>query len=87
MPATASFSILFGSLLGISGSTNLALAKVIFSGGALSAADHVDLGTNGTAIYVGKFSAGTGALSAGQVTINNVQNGVTVQVSAMRRSK
>lgn len=78
--ATADYSVLFASSLGITSTTDMALAKVIYASGSLSGADHVDLGTNGTAVYAGTFSAGTGTKAAGQVTMNNVQNGVTIQV-------
>ena len=79
--ATADLSVLFAGLLSITSTTNVDFARIVYEGGALGSADHVDLGTDGTAAYAGKFIAGPGGtMTAGQVTINNAQNGVTVEV-------
>ncbi|MEZ0224941.1 MAG: hypothetical protein ACAH83_10330 [Alphaproteobacteria bacterium] len=77
--STADFSVVFSSLVGFSSASNLNFGKVSFSTQPGSS-DHVDLGTDGSAVYAGIFGAQGGTLSPGQVTMNNIQNGVTVEV-------
>ena len=76
---TANFSVTFAGVIGFPSVTNLSFGKLAFTTQPTSA-DHVDLGTNGTAVYAGTFTAQGGTLNAGQVTMNNVQNGVVVEV-------
>ncbi len=76
--ATADLSAVFTSLVGFSSTGTMDFKKVGFSG-VPGAGDHVDLGTDGTVASAGNFQGNAGTV-AGQVTINNVQNGVTVQV-------
>lgn len=77
--STADFSVVFSSLVGFSSVSDLAFGKLSFATQPGSS-DHVDLGTDGSATYTGTFAAQGGALNAGQVTMNNIQNGVTVEV-------
>jgi hypothetical protein len=78
--ATANFTITFASLLGFSAVNNMAFGKIGFAGQPTST-DHADLGTDGTVVYAGGFNSGSGgAVNAGSVTMNNVQNGVTLEV-------
>ncbi|MFH1157896.1 MAG: hypothetical protein V1721_03300 [Pseudomonadota bacterium] len=77
--SSADWSVAFTSLVGFSGTTDLNFGRSTFTG-TPGAGDRVDLGTNGTAVAAGNFALQGGALTAGQVTMNNVQNGVTVEV-------
>ena len=77
--SSANFSVVFGSLVGFSSVSDLDFGKIAFTSQPTSA-DHIDLGTDSSATYAGSFSSQGGALAAGQVTMNNVQNGVTVEV-------
>lgn len=76
---TANLIVTFASLVGFTSVTNLAFGTIALAAQP-GAADHVDLGTNGTATYTGVFAPQGGTLNAGQVTMNNIQNGVTVEV-------
>lgn len=76
---TANFTVVFASLVGFTSVTNLAFGVMALSGQPASG-DRVDLGTDGTATYTGVFTANGGTLNAGQVTMNNIENGVTVEV-------
>ncbi len=79
-PVTKDLSVTFTSLVGFSSTTGMNFANMV--GPAVPVAgDHVDLGTDGTAVYNGAFTAQPGgALSAGAVKMNNVQDGVTVEI-------
>jgi len=72
-------SISFAANIGITSTTNMNFGQSSFSG-VPGAGDRVDLGTNSTVVAAGNFSLEGGTLTAGQVTMNNVQNGVTLQV-------
>lgn len=46
----------------------------------VTGSDSVSLGTNGAASYAGNFSNQGGTVTAGSVQLNNVQDGVTVEI-------
>lgn len=77
---TANFTAVFSSLVAFTSVTNLSFGNLAFSTQP-GASDHVDLGTDGTEVFAGVFSAQSGgSVAAGQVTVNNVENGMTLEV-------
>lgn len=76
---TANFSVSFNSLVGFSGQTDMQFGALGFAL-PVTGSDTVSLGTNGTAAYAGNFSNQGGTVTAGSVRMNNVQDGVTVEI-------
>jgi hypothetical protein len=75
---TADLSVVFDSTVGFSSTGVMDFKKVGYTG-TPTGSDHVDLGTDGTTVSAGNFQGNAGT-TAGQVTMNNVQNGVTLEV-------
>ena len=74
--------ISFLSSVGFTSTVDMAFGAAVYSALPTTSSDFIKMGTNGTPSYGGVFSAApsTGTLTAGQATMNNVQDGVTIQV-------
>ena len=76
---TADLSVVFSSLVGFTSRVDMRFGDLGFTL-PVGASDFVNMGTNGTASYNGSFVNLGGTVSAGSVLLNNVQNGVTVEI-------
>jgi hypothetical protein len=79
--ATADVSASFASQAAITSTTNMDYGKIMYTT-PVNSSSHADIGTDGGLVFAGNFSSATGSTTgtAGQVTISNVQNGVTLEV-------
>jgi hypothetical protein len=76
---TADFSVVFSSLVGFTNHVDMQFGAMSYSL-PVTAADTASMGTNATVAYTGSFSSQGGTVTAGSVLMNNVQDGVTVEV-------
>lgn len=76
---TANFSVAFATLVGFASQVDMQFGALSFTP-PVTGSDTASLGTNGAISYGGSFTSQGGTVTPGSVLINNVQDGVTVEI-------
>lgn len=76
---TGNFTVVFSSLVGFASQVDMQFGALGFNL-PVTGSDTASLGTNGTIAYSGSFTSQGGVVTAGSVLMNNVQNGVTLEI-------